>query len=142
MLKVTIKFTGGLLLLFFLSCNAGNNRKNPEIDTLVADSVSEARIDSAYRAITDSCDSFFVHKVPRLVEMLEHQDSSAVKRLIDTPALFKDANKKIEKVIRQLKADCDSNLLKETYRRWLFLQQAKQKLYKKRKALPFLQHSG
>ena len=118
MLKVTIKFTVPLFFLLLQSCKtADNSREAEEENRLRADSVSEARIDSAYVTISKNCDTLLVHEVPLMVELLKKKDTNAVRKLFDTVALYIDADKKVEKVIRQLKADCDANLLKETYRR-------------------------
>lgn len=118
MLKVTIKFTVPLFFLLLQSCKTpDNSREVEEKSKLRADSVSEARIDSAYAAINKACDTLLVHEVPLMVELLKKKDTNAVRKLFDSTALYIDADKKVEKVIRQLKADCDANLLKETYRR-------------------------
>ncbi len=135
MLKVTIKFTVPVFFLLLQSCKtADKSREAEEENRLQADSVSEARIDSAYAAINKACDTLLVHKVPLLVELLKKKDTNAVKKIFDTPALYVDADKKVEKVIRQLKADCDTNLLKETYRRLRLRPKPRPMLHKKAKA--------
>jgi hypothetical protein len=88
------------------------------------DSVSEARIDSAYAIIKDRCDTLMVQQVPQMVDSMI-KDSALLKTFFDSTKLFTDADKKVEKVIRQLQADCDSNLLKETYRRALLQKRSK-----------------
>ncbi len=64
-----------------------------------------------------------VHQVPQMVDSLL-KDPAFLQHFFDTADLYQDANKKVEKIIRQLQADCDSNLLKETYR----IAQLRQKL--------------
>lgn len=80
------------------------------------DSVSEARIDSAYTALNTACDSMMVYRVPRMVDSLL-TDPAWLQTFFDSRKSYGDADKKVEKVIRQLQADCDSSLLKETYRK-------------------------
>ena len=133
MLKVTIKFTGPVFFLFILSCTGGQRNKTNVDERHFFDSVSEARIDSAYRSISQSCETLLVHQVPRLLELLKKQDTGLLKKSLDTMALYTDPDKKVEKVIRQLKADCDSNLLQETYKRWRLLQEQAPGPYKKKK---------
>ena len=135
MLKVTIKFTALAFFLLLQSCKTGNNNKAEEEKKLLqADSLSEARIDSAYAAINNACDTLLVHEVPKMVELLKSKDTNAIRKIFDTAVLFVDADKKVEKVIRQLKADCDSSLLKETYRRLRLLPKQGPVLHKKVKA--------
>ena len=57
-----------------------------------------------------------VYQVPQMVDSLL-KDSALVFAFFNTNNLYTDADEKVEKVIRQLQADCDSNLLKETYKR-------------------------
>ncbi|MBL7703189.1 MAG: hypothetical protein JNM14_13130 [Ferruginibacter sp.] len=90
----------------------------------IKDSVSETRIDSAYAIIKDRCDTLMVYQVPQMVDSLL-KDSALLQTFFNNTPLFTDADKKVEKVIRQLQADCDSNLLKETYRRALLQKQSK-----------------
>ena len=118
MLKVTIKFTVALLFLLMQSCKTGSNRNDEEKKKNRADSISEARIDSAYTAINNACDTLLVHKVPGMVKLLIKNDTNAFRRIFDSSLLYNDSNKKVEKVIRQLKADCDSDLIKETYKQF------------------------
>ena len=140
MLKVTIKFTA---VVFFLiagccvalsACKMGTNREQEDESVQKKDSISEARIDSAYLAINNACDTALLHIVPRLTDSLLRGDSIYLKTFFDSVALYTDADKKVEKVVRQLKADCDSNLLKETYKRVRLLQRPKPRLHKKAKA--------
>ena len=133
MLKVTIKFTGPVFFLFLFSCTGAQRNKTGVDERHFSDSVSEARIDSAYRVISQSCDTLFVHQVPRLLELLKKKDTGILKKSLDTSAVYTDPDKKVEKVIRQLKADCDSNLLQETYKRWRLQQQQGPGPYKKKK---------
>ena len=140
MLKVTIKF---ILLLSFLSvvfsislpgCNSIAD-KNPEPKNMhLQDSLSEARIDSAYAAIKNACDTALLHVVPRLTDSLMKGDTAYLEIFFNSTSLYNDADKKVEKVVRLLKADCDSNLLKETYKRAQHLQKAMRVRHKKLKA--------
>ncbi len=88
------------------------------------DSVSEARIDSAYASIKKQCDTLMVYQVPQMVDSFL-KDSALLQKFFDTNFVYRDADKKVEKVIRQLRADCDSSLQKETYRKALLRPKAK-----------------
>ena len=128
MLKVTIKFTGFLLFCCALGMGCGHvddNRKDKDAALNSADSLSELRIDSAYKAITDSCDTLRVHLVPLLVDSLMKGDTAYMNKFFNRGSLFIDSNKKVENVVRQLQADCDSNLRRETYKRASLLKQPK-----------------
>lgn len=116
MLKVTIKFTA---TLFFFLPAACNNRTSfdPDESQRRSDSISEARIDSAFGAINSDCDTLMLYQVPVLADSLFHGDTSYVRAFFDNRPRYRDADKKAEKVIGQLQADCDTNLLKETYKR-------------------------
>ena len=115
MLKVTIKFTIYCVFFLFYGCWVGQ-KKNTEQETLhFNDSVAEWRIDSAYTEIQSNCDTMLVYQVPRMVDSLL-KDTALLQLFFGRNNLYTDADKKVEKVIRQLQADCDSNLLKETYR--------------------------
>jgi hypothetical protein len=132
MLKVTLKFSFYCVIVFCCGCSeTGKGRPELEIQH-VADSLSEVRIDSAYAAIKSQCDTMMVHQVPLMVDSLL-KDSALLLHFFDTGKLYSDADEKVEKVIRQLKSDCDSSLLKETYRRARLLQKLKPKLRQKRK---------
>jgi hypothetical protein len=116
MLKVTLKFSIYYAIILFSGCTEGE-RPLTELEIQhIKDSVSEARIDSAYAAIKSQCDTLMVHQVPQMVDSLL-KDSALLQHFFDSKELYSDADKKVEKVIRQLQADCDSNLQKETYRR-------------------------
>jgi hypothetical protein len=97
------------------------------------DSVSEARIDSAYAVIKAGCDTLMVHQVPMMVDSFL-KDPALLNGFFDTKQLYLDADKKVEKVIRLLQAECDSSLQKETYRRARLRQQLKPQRHKKLKA--------
>jgi len=132
MLKVTLKFSFYCVIVLFCGCSE-TDKARPELEMQrVADSLSEARIDSAYAAIKSQCDTMMVHQVPQMVDSLL-KDSALLQHFFDTGKLYSDADEKVEKVIRQLKADCDSSLLKETYRRARLLQKSKPKQRQKRK---------
>lgn len=94
------------------------------------DSLSEARIDSAYREIRMNCDTMMVYQVPAMVDSLL-KDSALLQHFFDTSYVYSDVDKKVEKIIRQLLADCDSSLQKETYRRALLRLKLKPKRRKK-----------
>ncbi len=139
MLKVTIKFT---VCLFFLSagCSSllsdctGKTDHQVKTDSLrQVDSVSEARIDSANTAINVECDTALLYTVPRLADSLMNGDTAYLKSFFDSAGMYNDEDKKVEKVVRQLKADCDSNLLKETYKTMQRLQKAKRWQHKRKK---------
>lgn len=130
MLKRTIKFTVYCVFGLLLGCTADEKKSTVSEMQHVEDSVSEARIDSAYNEIKMACDTMMVYQVPQMVDSIL-KDSALVQRFFDTNNLYSDADKKVEKVIRQLQADCDSNLLKETYKRARLRQKLKPKLRKK-----------
>jgi hypothetical protein len=132
MLKVTLKFIFYFVILLFCGCS-GADKPQPEFEMQrIKDSVSEARIDSANAAIKSQCDTLMVHQVPQMVDSLL-KDSALLLKFFDTVNLYNDADKKVEKIIRQLQADCDTNLLKETYRIALLRQKLKPKQHPKRK---------
>jgi hypothetical protein len=118
LLKVTLKFSFYCVIVLFCGCVEG---EKPLTDLEIQhskDSVSEARIDSAYTNIKSKCDTLMVYQVPQMVDSLL-KDSALLQAFFDTNNVYSDTDKKVEKVIRQLQADCDSNLLKETYKRAL-----------------------
>ncbi len=132
MLKVTLKFIYCCVIFLLWGCSGGD-KALPEFEIQrIRDSVSEARIDSANAAIKSQCDTLIVHQVPQMVDSLL-KDSALLRTFFDTVNLYTDIDKKVEKVIRQLQADCDSNLQKETYRIARQRQKLKPKLRQKRK---------
>jgi hypothetical protein len=132
MLKVTLKFSFCCVIVFFAGCS-GSGENYPELEKQhFTDSVSEARIDSAYAAIRNQCDTLMVHQVPQMVDSLL-KDSALLINFFRHDSLYFDADKKVEKVIRQLLADCDSSLQKETYRIARLQQKLKSKRHPKRK---------
>ena len=133
MLKVTLKFSFYSVIILCCGCWGGDKATTELEIQRVADSLSEARIDSAYAAIKSQCDTMMVYQVPQMVDSLL-KDSALLQTFFDTGKLYNDADKKVEKVIRQLQADCDSNLQKETYRIALLRQKIKPKPHLKRKA--------
>ena len=116
MLKVILKFIVCYTAFLFLGCSGGD--KAPSIIEIqhYKDSVSEARIDSAYQAIKSNCDTLMVYRIPQMLDSFL-KDSALLQTFFDTNNVYRDADKKVEKVIRQLQADCDSSLQKETYKR-------------------------
>lgn len=139
MLKVTIKLAVYCIIFLFLGCNE-TKKEVPELEVLhYADSTSEARIDSAYAAIRSNCDTLLKYKAPVMADSLL-KDSTSLKRFF-AAALYTDADEKVERVIRQLQADCDSNLLRETYRIVRLRQRAKPAPRKKPKVLPAARRS-
>ena len=116
MLNRTIKFVVYCGLISFCGCTDGESRPTALEIQHYKDSVSEARIDSAYAEIRSNCDTMMVYQVPKMVDSML-KDSALVFAFFNTKNLYTDADEKVEKVIRQLQADCDSNLLKETYKR-------------------------
>lgn len=132
MLNVTIKFAVYCTIFLFLGCNEPK-KEVPELQNLhYIDSASEARIDSAYAAIRANCDTLLKYKAPVMADSLL-KDSASLIKFFDT-VRYMDADKKAERVIRQLQADCDSNLLKETYRIARLRQKSKPVHRKKLKA--------
>jgi hypothetical protein len=115
MLKVTLKFSFYCVIFLFWGC-AEESRHPTELESMrSSDSLAEARIDSAYAAIRTNCDTLKKKLVPQLVDSLL-KDTPLVHTFFKPAELYTDRNKKVERVIRQLLADCDSSLQKETYR--------------------------
>jgi len=133
MLKVTLKFIVYCVFLLFLGCSGAQQQPSLTDIQHYKDSVSEARIDSAYAAIKTNCDTLMVYQVPKMVDSLM-KDSALLKNFFDS-SLYRDADQKVEKVVQQLQADCDSSLLKETYRIARLRQKSKPQPRKKLKAL-------
>jgi len=135
MLKVTIKFAGFLVFYLALGLGCGpvdDSEKEKDAALHQADSLSEARIDSAYKAIGDSCDTLKVHLVPRFVDSLIKGDTAYMDEYFKSGSTFIDSNKKVEKIVRQLQVDCDSNLKREAYRRFSLLRRSKRQVKGKR----------
>lgn len=124
LLKVTLKFNIYCVIILFCGCTAGEKPQTEQEIQDIKDSVSEARIDSAYSAIKSQCDTLMVYQVPKMVDSFL-KDAALLQPFFDSTRLYSDADKKVEKVIRQLQADCDSSLQKETYRRALLRPKAK-----------------
>ena len=97
------------------------------------DSASEASIDSAYAAIRSACDTLMVYQVPQMVDSFL-KDPALLQPFFSQHDRYSSTDEKAEKVIRQLQADCDSSLLKETYRRARLRQKLKPVRRKKLKA--------
>lgn len=132
MLKVTIKFTVYCAIFWVCGCDTPETGSSEQEKQHYSDSVSELRIDSAYREIKMACDTMMVYQVPKMVDSLL-KDTSLLQTFFDSNNIYIDADKKVEKVIRLLKADCDSSLLKETYRRARLQQKLKPKRHTKAK---------
>jgi len=133
MLKRTIKFIVYCVIILTWGCSDAVKEPSALEIQHSQDSLSEARIDSAYAAIRTACDTMMVYQVPAMVDSFL-KDPALLKRFFDSTHLYSDADKKVEKVIRQLQADCDSSLQKETYRRAQARQRSKPVRRKKLKA--------
>lgn len=133
MLKVTLNFIFYCVFFLFAGCGEGKVDNDVQEDLHIKDSVSESRIDSAYAEIKRDCDTMMVYRVPQMVDSFL-KDSALLQSFFNKNNLYRDADKKVEKVIRQLQADCDSNLLKETYKIVRLRQKAKPKRHTKAKA--------
>lgn len=125
--KVTLIFSIYCILWGVFGCKHPKNQASEELLLNFRDSITETRIDSAYRQIKTDCDSLIVYQVPKMVDSFLRNPAS-MSAFFDTANQFFDEDLKLEKVVRLLKADCDSSLLKETYRR----AQLQQKLKKRR----------
>ncbi|MBK8608593.1 MAG: hypothetical protein IPL84_01190 [Chitinophagaceae bacterium] len=130
MLNRTIKFLFYCLMLLVYGCGEGDTHMTTLETQHIKDSLSEARIDSAYMAIRSNCDTMLVYQVPQMVDSWL-KDSALLAHFFDNDQVYHDQDKKVEQVIRQLQADCDSNLLKETYRRARLRQKLKPARHKK-----------
>ncbi|MEO6541985.1 MAG: hypothetical protein ABIN74_13365, partial [Ferruginibacter sp.] len=107
MLKRTIKFIFYCVFILVWGCADGLKEPSALEIQHAGDSVSETRIDSAYAVIRAACDTMLVYQVPAMVDSFL-KDPALVQTFFDTGRLYSDADKKVEKVIRQLQADCDS----------------------------------
>ena len=120
------------MVLVFNACT-GQDAPVVNYDSLRSrDAASEAKIDTMYAVIKRDCDSLLQFKVPALADSLLKQDSLAITAVIDTS--YTDADEKAARVIRQLKADCNASLLKETYKRWRQLKAQGSKRHNRKKA--------
>ncbi len=130
MLKVTLNFCVYCVCLLLYGCNY--EEKTPSVQQMQhsQDSLSETRIDSAYREIKMNCDTMMVYQVPAMVDSFL-KDPALLQTFFDTGYHYTDVDEKVEKVVRQLLADCDSNLLKETYKIARLRQKLKQKQRKR-----------
>lgn len=132
MLKVTLNFAVYCVVFLFCGCNYEQKPTSVLETQHYQDSLSEVRIDSAYREIKMNCDTMMVYQLPKMVDSFL-KDSALLQTFFDTNNVYSDVDTKVEKVIRQLQADCDSNLLKETYRIARLRQKLKPKQRKKLK---------
>lgn len=130
MLKVTLKIAVYCAAICIYSCNEGESYELTNEKLRYQDSLSEARIDSAYREIRMNCDTLMVYQVPAMVDSFL-KDSALLQHFFNTNDVYSDADKKVEKVIIHLLADCDASLRKETYRRAQLRQKLKPKPRKK-----------
>lgn len=133
LLKVTLNFSFYCAVILFYGCGEAEKKPSALEIQRIKDSVSEARIDSAYAVIKSQCDTLMVYQVPRMADSLL-KDPALLQNFFDSTGLYTDEDKKVEKVIRQLQADCDSNLLKETYKRALLQKRSRPVQRKKQKA--------
>jgi hypothetical protein len=122
--KITLMLTIAAALLL-PACN-NTTKQTKERALQIEDSLAETQIDSAYKAINNECETLMVKLVPVMVDSLVKNDSFKPNALLDTQSVY-FGNEKVKKVIQQLKADCDSNLLKETYKRRRLLPAVKPK---------------
>jgi len=115
MLKVTLKFSFYCVIFLFGGCREEDKQAAGLEKLHVQDSITEARIDSAYLYIKSNCDTLMQKQVPQMVDSFL-KDSALLQKFFNPADSFTDADKKVERVVRQLQAECDSNLQKETYR--------------------------
>jgi hypothetical protein len=124
MLKVTLKFSFYCVIFLFTQC-AETEKEPGELEIQrYQDSLSELRIDSAYLAIKSNCDTLMLKHVPQMVDSFL-KDSALLQEFFLPVKSYTDVDKKLERVVRQLQAECDSNLQKETYRRARLQQKSK-----------------
>lgn len=132
MLKVTLKFIFYCVIFLFWGCKEEEHVDEMEIQH-IQDSVSEARIDSAYLSIKSNCDTLMLKQVPQMVDSFL-KDSALLQKFFMHRDGYTDVDKKLERVVKQLRAECDSNLQKETYKRAQLLLRSMQVKRKKLKA--------
>ncbi len=133
MLKVTLKFIFYCVIFLFGGCKEAEKQPDDMLIQHYKDSVSEARIDSAYLAIKSNCDTLMRKQMPQMVDSFL-KDSALLKAFLSPAERYSDVDKKVERVVRQLQAECDSNLQKETYRIARLRPKAKKAQHKKLKA--------
>lgn len=133
MLKVTLKFIFYCVIVLFWGCQEDEEQPAGLEIQHVKDSVSEARIDSAYLSIKSNCDTLMLKQVPQMVDSFL-KDSALLQKFFRPRDGYTDVNKKVERVVRQLQVECDSNLQKETYRIARLRLKAKTQQRKKLKA--------
>ncbi len=126
-----------LLLFFWITgCADRQNEASPNArEQHLADSLSEAAIDSAYASITRNCDTLVASAAKILadsfyrmkeVQILKKPSDSTLHAMVVKLAEKQSINPvnwrhypvemdKVNKVIARLREDCDTSLLKETY---------------------------
>lgn len=128
MFKETIKFSIWFnFSLLINACNNHNRMTEKEKMQRLNDSVTEVRIDSIYKVILSECDTLRKYRVPQLAQSLLQKDTIKLKKFNDSLCFFSDSVPKVEKVVQQLKLDCDANLIKETFALAQRLKQVKPK---------------
>ena len=115
MLKVTLKFPFYCVIFLFTACTERDTQADELELQRYQDSLSEARIDSAYLAVKSNCDTLMLRQVPQMVDSFL-KDSALLEAFFRPAKTYTDVDKKLERVVRQLQSECDSNLQKETYR--------------------------
>lgn len=98
-----------------LSCH--NNQQQYKIDAeTVKDAASERIIDSFNTIINKNCELAVLNEAPALAQKIVSGDTAAVFNYFSQKHRYADTVEKVQKVITALQNECDSNLLKETYR--------------------------
>ena len=131
-MKIAARHIVKMILIFLLT--ACHSQSHPQEDPLKlqheTDSSTEATIDSAYAVIKSNCDTMLKYNAPAMADSImkslrhlknKQPTDSLLNIMIDSIMsinVHHEVNNQTEKakmVIKQLNADCDSNLRKETY---------------------------
>jgi hypothetical protein len=117
------------LIVVFAGC-VNHARDQERLRQVAEDMAIEARIDTVYPLMTAWCDSLIAQRLPVMVDSVLRlspplSDSGA---LVYQQKYWPDTTMpagltKAEKIIRELRWDCYTNLLRETYKTVLRLRQ-------------------
>lgn len=125
-----------IIFLLLAGCHSSPDKQQDQLYLEhIADSTTEASIDSAYAVIKNNCDTMLKYNVPLMADSItknilhsknnQPKDSSLIITVDSFMKMYNGIREKIQgnysekaiTVIRQLKADCDTSLQKETYNR-------------------------
>lgn len=126
MFKKAVNLISCIFIGIIFSCKDNQHTYKIDAETL-KDAAFEHIIDSFNVIINTNCQRALQEEVPVLAEKIIKGDSLAILYYFQNKEKYTDSISKIQKVITALQEECDSSLLKETYRRVRQLQKLKQK---------------